>query len=191
MNISLKDEFVDKYVQYILKMETLSDITTFDNVFYQLVLFVHDNTQQFNSSHHTHKLKENCLYVNKIFQPDIKFYDHGHETLTYIKYIQEFCPTEISQETIQGNSNIQTLYGCDFRCTHTFNLISDKLKTCGFSKEKLTQQQNELTKLKNDLINDPSKQGEYDEKLIKFKKDLITVKNICLFRKLVQESKSR
>lgn len=191
-----KDAFVNKYIEYIEKMETISDIKSFDNLFYQLILFVHPNTEQFNNGTHNFKIKDNCLYIDKIFQPDVTFYDHSHESLVYIRYIQEFCPLEITSELVNGSPYSQTMFGCNFRCFDTFNLISEKLKNCGYSKERLIEQQTELTKLKSELKNDimtpfkfSSKSNEYDEKLNKFKKDITIVKNICLFRKLVQESK--
>lgn len=191
-----KDAFVNKYIEYIEKLETVSDIKSFDNLFYQLILFVHPNTEQFNDSLNVFKLRDNCLYVNKNFQPDIKFYDHGHESLVYIRYIQEFCPSEITSEIMNNSNYAETMFGCNFRCFDTFNLISEKLKKCGYSKDKLVRQQEEVIRLKYELNNDPmtpanfaSKSNEYDEKMNKLKKDIIIVKNICLFRKLVEESK--
>lgn len=194
----LRLSFANAYVQYLLKMDYVSSISQMDNMFFQLILFVNKDGEKFNDLMIQHRISDNSFYANKIFQSGIVFHDHGNESRMYMKYISDFCSDEVKIEQV-ANGPIQTFYGCDFKCDATFKLIADLLKNCGYSKEKLLEQQTELKTLKetlltsnnssdcNDCCNDncgSKLQLEYNKKIDKFKQDVITVKNICLFRKL-------
>lgn len=172
--MSIKEEFVDKYVNYLLKMNFISDIDKFDKLFYQLLLFLHKDTKKYNNHAFSHKLKDNCFYINKEFINDVTLQDNGRELEMFVKYIKKYCPSEMDED----------YFGCDFKCPLLFTMISEKLKHSGYSKQKLFDQQEELNLLKLD----PEKLNEYECKLNKFKQDLITVKNICLFRSLVNKN---
>ncbi len=171
-----REIFIDKYVEYICSMSHVSKITKLDNYFYQLILFIHEGSEKYNTPKVTHKIKNNCLFVNKIFDDKFTFKDHGVECSMYMKYIMEYCPDEVTLDIMQGHTQPQTFYGCDFECGSTFLLIADKLKSLGYTKESLLQQQQELEHSK---IYDTKE--VYETKQKKYKQRLITTKNICLF----------
>lgn len=178
--ISPREEFANKYVEYFIEMNHVSKITTLNNYFFQLILFLHEGGEKFDTTLSTHKIKENCFFIDKVFENTVQFYGHGDESQMYIKYICEYCPEEIKKEIIFGNSNPQTFYGCDFQCPLTFELISEKLKKLGFTKAELIEQQNEIAKLKDE------NSEEYEKKLNEYKKNVTRVRNICTFRQAVK-----
>lgn len=180
--LSSRQDFINKYVYYLLKMEHVSEMTSFDNVFFQLILFLHKGSENLNDTVNSHKMKDNCFYSSKIFQTSVIFQDHGLESVMFTKYIEEFNPTTSDDE----------FYSCDFKCAVTFEMISNKLKLYaqenGLTKESLAMQQNELIKLKKSCEDSENFSKEYKIELGKFKKNLTVTKNICLFRKLVKNS---
>lgn len=176
--MSYRELFVEKYVEYICSMTHVSKITQFNNYFYQLILFIHEGAEKHNKPSVTHKIKNNCLFVDKIFDDKFSFKEHGVEYNMCVKYITEYCNNEIQMDMMQGHTQQQTFYGCDFECPTTFKLISDKLKflMCSQTKESLIKQQKELEQSK---MNDSP--DIFDAKQKIFKQRLITTKNIMIF----------
>ncbi len=178
---SEREIFVDKYIDYLCSMPSVSKITCFNGYFYELILFVHENTEKHNVSTFNHKIKNNCLFVNKIFDNAFKFADHGDEYNMYAKYIMTYCPDEIQHDTMQGHTQQEVYYGCNFECPTTFKLIAEKLKGLGYTKQSLLQQQKEL-----EISKHLDSQEIFESKQKKFKQTLITTKNICGFVLAVQ-----
>ena len=189
---AVRETFVNSYIQYLLKMKHISTITRLDGLFFQLILFLHPNTDDLNTTSFPHKIRDNCFYVNKIFQNSVTFQNHGQESQMYTKYITEFCKKEITQENIFGTQ--RTFYGCDFDCTTTFNLISEKIKNHGFNKEQLLEQQKDLKQLRRRIEKESDDEHiefletQYNKQMDMFKQNVITVKNICIFRKALQKN---
>lgn len=174
---SERDIFVDKYISYLCEVQHVSKIKQFKGYFYELLLYIHENATKHNMSTVSHKIKNNCLFVNKIFDNDFVFFDHCDEYNMYVRYITVYCPDEIQNDTMQGHTQQEKYYGCDFQCQTTFKLIVTKLKTLTeYSKESLLKQQDELEKLKSNIDLE-----EFNLKQKKFKQSLITAKNICGF----------
>ena len=182
--LSSRQDFVNKYVHYLSKMEHVSEMTSFDNVFFQLILFLHKGSENLNDMGNSHKMKDNCFYSSNIFQTSVIFQDHGLESVMFTKYIAEFNPTISDDE----------FYSCDFKCSITFEMISSELKLYAqendLTEKSLAMQQNELIKLKKSCEYSENFGKEYEIKLAKFKKNLIVTKNICLFRKLVKNTQN-
>lgn len=176
INKSTREIFIDKYVEFVCSMTHVSKIVKFDNYFYQLILFLHDGTEKYNTTTVKHKLKNNCFFVDKIFDPSIQLMSHGAEYGMYKKYIMEYCPDEIQLDWTQENTQPSHYYGCDFQCPTTFTQISNKLKSIGYTKDFILQKQSELEYSK---INDSKE--DYESKLKQFKQHLITTKNISTF----------
>jgi hypothetical protein len=171
-----REIFVDKYVEYFLKMTHVSKISQMDCYFFQLILFIHEGSEKHNLDKIDHKIKSNCLFVNKIFDDTFLFRDHGAEYQMYTRYISEYCPDEIQLDTAVGHAQSQIFYGCNFKCPTTFELIAQKLKTCGYSKEQILQQQKDLK-----YVEQTGSIEEYNLKQKQFKQCIITTKNICTF----------
>ncbi len=176
---SHRELFIEKYVNYILCMEHESCIAKMDNYFYQLILFLHPNSEKYNDPKISHKIKENCLFINKTFDDKFLFNNdnnNGNESAMFLNYVANYCPLEITEESTINNPQVQKFYGCDFTCPTTFECIVRKLKTLGYSKEKLVNLQNEAKQLRRD-----GHENEYNNKMTELKRNMLIVKNICLF----------
>lgn len=179
----VRETFANKYIEYLLNMTHLSKITKFDCYFFQLILFIHEGSNEMGQ---TYKIKNNCFFVDKLFDKAVTFRNHGAEYQMYTRYIAEYCPDEITVDTsitgqLKSATQSQNFYGCNFKCQTTFKLIAQKLKTQGYTKVKILQLQNELKMLEKENIE------ACELKQQELKKCIVTTKNICMFIKNVNE----
>lgn len=177
-----KEQFVQNYVNFICEMTHLSKITKFFGSFYELILFLHDGGEIHHNCLLTHKIKNNCFFVNNVFDENIKFRNFGVEYQNYVKYIAKYCPSEIQSKITNNNTHVEISYKCNFKCPTTFLLIKNKLLSLGYTRELLQLKKEELSNLKQ-----MKNVEEYEKKHIEFQQMLITIKNICTFVKAVND----
>lgn len=176
--LSVRDIFVDEYVNYILKMNHISKINKFNGHFYELILFIHKETISPDCHLQNYKLKNNCFFINNVFDETTHLQDHGLEYQMFTKYVTEFCPSEISINLDKPDDCKPYVYGCNFDCSSTFNLITKKLKKVAHSKEEIMLAHHNL-----ELLKKSDNLEEYKIKEKEYKQLLITTKNICAFIK--------
>lgn len=186
--MSTRELFADSYIEYLLSLDHVVQISKMDNYFFQLILFLHKDSDVHNNIQFAHKISLNCFYVNKNFQNNIVFSNNGKESTLFIKYIIDHCPTEISKEFNSSNI-LTTFYKCDFQCQLTFQIISEKLRLYAeknnLTKNEITKKIKELKELKNENL---ISQNKFDNLNDEITNDLIKIKNICTFRKFIKNS---